>query len=381
MDEKNHQHQAEPSIEEQYFGSNRKNFRSERKIKSANDRSKYKKTDHKKYEANIQKEVKERSVDHDLFRGRVLSVSSQGITVDCEGESFVCMVRGLLKRERTKSKSLVTVGDFVQFAKMPDHEGVIVEVEQRQSTLSRADNLSRKKEHLIAANIDQVLITTSVVTPLLKPFLIDRYIIAARKGNMEPVILFNKVDLLDDPSYDEELRNEQRSLLEECKKTYENAGIAFLVISVEKKKGLDLLREKMKDRASVFSGQSGAGKSSLINVLTGLNFPVGETVRHTKKGAHTTTQAQLVRLDCSGFCIDTPGIKSFGLWSLDPDEIEQYYTEIHQSGEQCHFPNCSHSHEKRCQVKDNVASGKIPQLRFDSYLSLIKTITEKHQRR
>lgn len=368
-------------IEEQYLGSDRKLNRQERKKKSSKDRSKFKKTDRTKYEESLQKEIKERVVDKELFLGRVLSVSSQGIDVDLDGETYTCMVRGLLKRERTQHKSLVTVGDLVRFAKMPDHEGMIVDVEPRRSVLSRADNLSRKKEHLIAANIDQVLITTSVMTPPLKPPLIDRYIIAAQKGNMQPIIIVNKIDLLDSLAFDEDAREQQRALVEECRRAYERVGIPFLVLSVEKGQGIEELREVMKDKTSVFSGQSGTGKSSLINQLTGLDLPVGETVRQTRKGAHTTTQAQLVPLEYGGFCVDTPGIKSFGMWDLAKEEVQGYFSEILESSSSCHFPNCTHTHEDRCQVRLDVEAGKIPLLRFESYLSLIESVDEKHQRR
>lgn len=368
-------------IEEQYLGSDRKLNRQERKKKSSKDRSKFKKTDRTKYEESLQKEIKDRVVDKEHFLGRVLSVSSQGIDVDLDGETYTCMVRGLLKRERTQHKSLVTVGDLVRFAKMPDHEGMIVDVEPRRSVLSRADNLSRKKEHLIAANIDQVLITTSVMTPPLKPPLIDRYIIAAQKGNMQPIIIVNKIDLLDSLAFDEYAREQQRALVEECRRAYERVGIPFLVLSVEKGQGIEELREVMKDKTSVFSGQSGTGKSSLINQLTGLDLPVGETVRQTRKGAHTTTQAQLVPLEYGGFCVDTPGIKSFGMWDLAKEEVQGYFSEILESSSSCHFPNCTHTHEDRCQVRLDVEAGKIPLLRFESYLSLIESVDEKHQRR
>lgn len=234
---------------------------------------------------------------------------------------------------------------------------------------------------MIAANIDQVLITTSVLTPPLKPPLIDRYIIAAQKGNMQPVIVVNKIDLLDSTEFDETVREQQRALVEDCRLAYEGVGIPFLVISVEENRGIEELRELMKDKTSVFSGQSGTGKSSLINQLTGLDLPVGETVRQTRKGAHTTTQAQLVPLDCGGFCVDTPGIKSFGMWDLAKEEVQVYFSEIQKSSGSCHFPNCTHTHEDHCQVRLDVDEGKIPLLRFESYLSLIESVDQKHQRR
>ncbi|NGX42571.1 MAG: putative ribosome biogenesis GTPase RsgA [Chlamydiae bacterium] len=367
-------------VEEEYFGDDRKASRIERKRLSAKDRSKYKKTDYKKFEESFKQEVQSKLANKKLFRGRALSITSQGITVDLDGETYTCAVRGLLKKEKTRVKNLVAVGDFVLFEKAPDHEGIITDVEPRTSTLSRADNLSRRKEQVLAANIDQVLITVSVISPLLKPFLIDRYIIAAQKGNMKPVVLINKVDLLEDETYDKETR-EQRKLLQECQEAYAKAEIALIPISAKTGEGLDQLRKAMKGKASVFSGQSGTGKSSLINAITGLNLPVKETVRKTRKGAHTTTRAHLQPLEFGGWCIDTPGIKSFGVWDLKDDQLEQYFSEICEYSHQCKFPNCSHIHEQECAVLENLKNGKISPLRYDSYQALMESIHEIHRRR
>lgn len=365
--------QAE-DLEKHYFGSDRKYHREERKRKQAKDRSKYKKS-------NINKVQKEEVVDAEhLHRGRVLSIHSVGITVECDGKNYLCTLRGALKKEKTSFKNLVTVGDFVLIEKIDDEEGAIKHVEPRRSILSRADNLSRRKEQLIAANIDQVLITVSVVTPPLKPFLVDRYIIAAEKGGMKPVILVNKVDLLK-TSEDTSFTEEQSKLLHEFVDAYRQTDIPVIEVSVVDDIGMEELQKVMKDKSSVFSGQSGVGKSTLINKITGLDLATGETVKKTRKGAHTTTAAQLIPLEFGGWCIDTPGIKSFGVWNLEKDEIEHYYTEIFERGHNCKFPDCSHTHEAGCAVKEAVENGDITNLRYDSYTALLAAIDEEHKRR
>jgi ribosome biogenesis GTPase len=368
-------------IEEQYFGDQRKDSRKERKRRSEKDRSKFKKTDHTKFEKGRKKEIIDRREENELCRGRVLSITSQGFMVDHKGETYTCFLRGLLKREKTKHKNIVTVGDFVFFEPLPDREGYITNVEPRKSILSRADNLSRNKEQLIAANIDQVIITASVVSPQLKPSLIDRYIIAAKKGGMEPVIIINKIDLLDDDKYEAVVREVEAEILKECKEAYKHANIPLIAISVEKKNGIEQLKEVMKDKASVFSGQSGTGKSSIINAIAGLNLPVGETVHRTRKGSHTTTRAHLLPLEFGGWCIDTPGIKSFGVWDLSQEEVVSYFSEIQALGDQCKFPDCSHSHEGDCAVIAAFERGEISALRYESYLTLIETLQEEHRRR
>lgn len=358
-------------LEDEYFGDDRKIQRQERKKKKAKDRSKFKKTDWEKHQKKSSF-----SEDASLLRGRVLSITSQGILVDCDGSFFTCSLRGALKKERLLNKTLVTVGDFVRFEKTSEDEGSIAHVEPRSSLLSRADNLSRKKRQLIAANIDLVLITASVVLPELKPTLVDRYIIAAKKGGMEPIIVVNKIDLLED-----EANQAQKELFEEFKRAYEKAGIPIISVSAETNAGLEELKAYMKGKASVFSGQSGVGKSSLINKLTSLALKTGAPVERTKKGAHTTTTASLIPLEFGGFCIDTPGVGSFGLFDLQPEEIESYFSEIHEFGKGCKFPDCAHLHEESCAVIQAVEEGKISSLRYQSYLALRERAGEEHLRR
>lgn len=362
-------------IEEEYFGEEWRKKKGERKAMESSDRSKYKKTDHSKW-LSQKKSIEERALeDERLRRGRVLSINPQEIRVSFEDKLIVCQLRGLLKKEKRQEKNLVTVGDFVQFRLISPTEGSILKVEERKSVLARADNLSRRKQQLIAANIDQVLITLSVVSPPMKAFLADRYIIAADKGGMKPVILINKIDLL-------ESSKEEKALLEEMKKGYTAAGIPVIALSCVTGEGLEALKEIMKDKASVFSGQSGVGKSSLINQITGLNLRIGDTVDKTNKGAHTTSTASLIPLSFGGFCIDTPGIRSFGVWDLSREEVEAYFDEIHELGSGCKFPDCHHLHETKCAVKDAVAAGTLSSVRYLSYLSLLETLEDEgHVRR
>lgn len=360
-------------IEAEYFKDDRKTSRMERKLASAKDRSKYKKTDKEKMQKSKELHQNIKLAKEDLLRGRVLSITPQGFVVEHENKTYVCSLRGLLKKEKTQFKNLITVGDFVLFQKKDDKEGLIAHVESRHSVLSRADNLSRRQEQLIAANIDQVLITVSVVNPPIKPFLVDRYIIASRKGNMKPIIVINKIDLLTNPI--------EKDLYEEFIDAYKIAGVPVISVSVTTGQGLDALQEIMKDKASVFSGQSGVGKSSLINAITQYDLKIGKVVEKTKKGAHTTTTTQLLPLEFGGWCIDTPGIKSFGVWDLKKEEVEQYFSEIYEIGHQCKFPDCSHHHESDCAVIAAVERGEISALRFTSYHSLLEALSQEHLRR
>jgi ribosome biogenesis GTPase len=349
-----------------FFKDDKKLSRQERKRLGKKDRSKFKKTD---------QTTKEEPKPQGLDKGRVLSITSQGYEVDLEGKTVVCTLRGALKKEKTLYKNIVAVGDFVHVDRLSLTEGVIEWVEPRFSVLSRADNLSRLKQHVIAANIDQVLMTASIVEPVLKPQLLDRYIIAAMKGNMTPVLVINKWDLY------RELPHEGQEYVDQVIEAYKKAKIQTILVSVKSGEGVAELKRAMENKASVFSGQSGVGKTSLINLTTGLSLDVGETVKRTQKGAHTTTQARLVRLECGGFCIDTPGVQSFGLLDLKESEVGNYYPEILVYAKKCRYMNCSHTHEPECAVIGAVEKGKISFVRYESYIALLQELEQDHKRR
>ncbi|MFN0065918.1 MAG: ribosome small subunit-dependent GTPase A, partial [Chlamydiales bacterium] len=273
--------------------------------------------------------------------------------------TYTCSLRGILKKEKGTRKNLIVVGDFVLF---DPKESVIDHVEERHSILSRQEHLHRKTEQLLAANVDQILIIVSVQQPRIKPSLIDRYIIASLKGNMEPVLVINKADL----------SGEVKSIVQ----TYRNIGIPVIVLSAKSGEGIEELEKQMKGRLSCFAGQSGVGKSSLINAVTGLDLRVGEISAHNEKGVHTTTTARLIPLCCGGWCIDTPGIRSFGVWDLTREDLIQYFPEIAQIGKRCKYADCSHTHEPDCAVVAALEKEEIPPLRYESYCNLLDEITE-----
>lgn len=365
----------EQEWEESFYKEGKREFKKERKIAANKDRSKYKKTDQDKFlssgelHANIKKEKEA------FERGQVVSITSAGIFVESDHKTFQCTLRGLLKKERTADKNLIAVGDFVLFEKTSSDEGQIVHVEPRFSILSRADNLSRRKQQLIAANVDQVLITTALVEPGIKPVLVDRYLIAAEKGGMKGIIVVNKLDLLPHASA------EEQAFFREFETAYRAAGWTLIAVSSQTGEGIEALKGAMRDKTSVFSGQSGVGKTSLINLVTGLNLRTRELVEKTGKGAHTTTHARLIPLKEGGFCIDTPGIKSFGVWNLTPKELLSYFPDIEKYSPACHFPDCSHIHEERCAVQKAVENQTISPLRYDSYCQLLQSLGEEHLRR
>lgn len=359
-------------FEEDYQPRGKRESRKERRESQTRDRSKYKKTDQDQRREHLKAE--EPPLGGNYKRGRVLSISPEIITVAAEHQNYICTLKGALKKERTKQKNLIAVGDFVHFEVKSIDSGAITHVEKRTSFLARADNLSRRKQQLIAVNIDQVFIVMSVVAPKLKPLLIDRYILSALKGNMKPIILINKIDLLSDPPENIQAVDiaAEKMLLEEFREAYTPLKIPIVELSVTTGENLDKLKALMHNQTSVFSGQSGVGKSSLINATLGSSLPIGDMVEKTRKGSHTTTTAELIPLQDEGFCVDTPGIKSFGVYDINPEEILLTFPDFVPFASECKFPNCTHIHEPDCAIKEALETKKIHPLRYASYTTLLQ---------
>jgi ribosome biogenesis GTPase len=347
----------------------RKEEKKHRKIIQKKDRSKFKKTQKTQEKVSTSKAS--------LQKGLVISVLRNSISVLSDKTTYNCTMKGSLEQKSSLDKTLIHVGDHVQFSVI---DKTIYHIEPRTSILSRQE-LLRKKQQIIAVNIDQVLITVSVVQPKLKPSLIDRYIIAAEKGNMVPIIIVNKIDLLHDTKHfsEKELEKEHKKY-QELLSAYALCGYPVLSLSSKTNEGIESLLSIMKGKSSVFSGQSGVGKTSLINIITKNSLKTGEVVKKTYKGAHVTTKANLIPLTEGGACIDTPGIKSFGIWDVKKEDLSSHFKEIAQHSKHCKFKNCSHTNEPECAVIEAVNNKKISSLRFESYRSLMKNYETKKTR-
>lgn len=361
------------NYEDHFLAEDRKFSRKERKRITQKDRSKYKKTDQDKLvsEEDLHKKVQQK----DFIRGRILSIISQDIIVDVDGIDYRCVLKGSLKKEQRHRKNIVTVGDFILMKESSRREGVIFHIEPRTSYLSRADNITRRKEQFIAANVDQVIITVSVVDPVLRPAIVDRYLISVWKGKMKPLIVINKSDLLS------RAEPEELEIYREFIEAYSLEGVRVIPLSTITGEGLEELRGAMCDKVSVFAGQSGVGKTSLINYITGLDLTVGDTVAITRKGAHTTSRSQLIKLESGGWCVDTPGIKSFGIWDLNKRELSRYFPDIWEYGNSCQFQDCMHLSEPGCAVTKALEEGSLSKIRYNSYKSLLEELDEKYLRR
>jgi ribosome biogenesis GTPase len=305
------------------------------------------------------------SVDESVSRpGRVLRVHGLQSVVEAEdGRLYRCAVRRLLKSLVTDERNIVTCGDRVWFRPAGNDEGLIERVEPRHGVLRRA---SRRREHVLVANVDQLLIVMSLFEPGLKPHLIDRYITSAEQGELEPIVCLNKADLADPAPF--------QSLVG----AYAQLGIPAVLTSAKTGQGVERLRRLLRGRATVFSGQSGVGKSSLLNALQpGLALRIRSVSEQNQKGRHTTTTAELIRLDFGGWVVDTPGLRQLQLWDIRPEEVEGYLSEFRPFVPLCAFPDCTHTHEERCAVKRAVDRRQISVRRYTSYLGMYNGTLEE----
>ena len=289
--------------------------------------------------------------------GRVLRVHGlESVVEDEAGRRIRCGVRGVLKNLAIDGRNVVAVGDRVWFRTAGNDQGLIENVEARTGTVTRG---YRGLEHVIVSNVDQLLIVSSFAEPELKLPLIDRYLISAEKGGVRPIIVLNKADLVDLAAYQWVFG------------LYAQLGYEIIACSAGDRRGVDRLRDVLAEGTTALSGQSGVGKTSLLNaVQPGLNLRVGEVSSWSRKGKHTTTYAELLRLERGGYVVDTPGLRQFQLWDVEPWELEGYFIEFRAFIPHCRFPDCSHTHEAECAVKDGLARDLIHEARYESYLKL-----------
>jgi ribosome biogenesis GTPase len=291
-------------------------------------------------------------------RGRVLKVHSlQHVSVASEdGQTYRCAVRRLLRSLVIEESNVVACGDQVWFRPAGADEGMIEKVEPRYGLLTRE---THGKEQVLVANVDQLVVVASLAEPGLKPHLVDRYLVCAEQGKMRPVVCLNKADLVSPAAYQAVLG------------LYSQLGVPVVLTSTRTGDGVERLRELVKDRETVFAGQSGVGKSSLLNAIEpGLGLRVREVSDVNQKGKHTTTTAELIQLAGGGWVVDTPGVRQFGLWKIVPQELDGLFREFRPFVSRCRFPGCSHTHEEGCGVKLALDRGWVATQRYESYLSL-----------
>jgi len=300
-------------------------------------------------------------------QGVVIRDEGGVVIVDLDGEEARCVVRkGFVHRARKPAKAVV-VGDRVHVE--ASGEGLaVVAVDPRRSTISRSDPSRPRREQILVANIDAVLVVAAAKEPDLVPALVDRFLIAAESRGLAAGIALTKIDLAPEaPSG-------------EIATLYRDLGYEVLPVSSVTGEGLDPVREFLKDRTTALLGHSGVGKSSLANALDpSLRLRVAPVHEGTGLGTHTTTTVSLLRLPWGGYLVDTPGIREFGLWDMDPRDLRHAYREMAALAGDCRFTDCLHEHEPGCEVKKAAAAGAIAPWRYESYLRLLASLREARE--
>lgn len=300
-----------------------------------------------------------------LEKGRIREIKSnyQNI-VELGKELIVASLSGRLKQFQFETHILCSVGDYVEVdvSNVPDYR--IEHILPRRNTLSRYGGGSYQKQVIVAANIDQVVITVSWRQPLIKPGLIDRYLCIAAIDGLDPIIVINKMDLCE---FEEDV--------DELTQYYRRIGIPVVLCSTITGRGIPELKDLLRDKDSVFSGQSGTGKSSIINALEpDLELATGEISNFNEKGRHTTTQAILLPWSFGGHLLDTPGLKTVNLHSDSKKLIPSVFPGFAEYAAKCRFRDCTHTHEEQCGVLEALEADLIPIERYDSYQRLYESL-------
>lgn len=307
---------------------------------------------------------------------KLIEETNQGLVIRNTGSSYVvrlengteinCRVKGNFRIKGIRTTNPVAVGDHVTVTKAADDADYITAIKQRNNyIIRRASNLS-KEAHILAANLDLAALVISLRDPVTPTTFIDRFLATAEAYNVAAIIIMNKKDIWDE---------EDSELAAGLKYLYESIGYPVLEVSAETGEGIEKLRDVLEEKVTLLAGNSGVGKSSLINALVpGAKLKIGKISDIHHQGMHTTTFSEMVSLPGGGELIDVPGIRGFGTIDFEASEVSHYFPEIFKASENCKFGNCKHCGEPGCAVKDAVENHFISESRFASYLSILDEI-------
>ncbi|MBS1912169.1 MAG: ribosome small subunit-dependent GTPase A [Bacteroidetes bacterium] len=307
-----------------------------------------------------------RNVD-ELPRGQVIEVESgrHDVLLEEGGRVIACRVKRGASTENDES-TLVVVGDFVRVQPLEGERGLIHHVEERRTHLGRNAAGQIGMEHVLAANVDLLICVVAADRPDFRRTIIDRYIVAALLGGMTPLIVLNKIDTVD---------GELEELLREEMDVYSAIGYGIFCTSAVTGDGVEELLCAIQDHSSVLIGQSGVGKSSLTNVIRGREERRTAEVREKdRRGTHTTISSAMLAVPGGGYLVDTPGLREFGIWDLEAEELDGYFVEFLDHLQSCRFKPCTHSHEPDCAVRAAVDAGCIDEGRYASYLAIFDSL-------
>jgi len=307
------------------------------------------------------------------LKGTVLRDMGNSVVVDVGGEELTCTIRKRLRHDARGCRETkpVVVGDLVLLERTADAAGaVITSVEPRRCAISRPVPGQPRREQVLVANLDAVLIVASTRRPAFTPGVVDRFLVAAESRGLEAGIAINKIDLDPEASYAPFAAG------------YRKLGYRVMETSAARAEGLDGVRRFLGGKTTTLLGHSGVGKSSLANALdSSLNLHTREVHTRSGQGVHTTTTIALLRLPWGGHLVDTPGIREFGLWKMEPEELSHHFRELAAYAGGCRFKDCGHDHEPGCAVIRAVELGEIASWRYESYLRILADLREVREQR
>lgn len=289
-----------------------------------------------------------------------------------DGTILPSRIIGKLRMDDIKTTNPVGVGDEVevQYEAGDEFKGVITEVLPRRNYVVRQSPRRKHDLHLLASNVDQAMLVTTIISPTLKMGFIDRFLLMTEPHNIPVIIVINKNDLFGE---------EENEVFGGLKIMYEDIGHKVISCSAQTEDGVEELKVLLKDKITLVAGQSGVGKSTLVNAIQpGLGLKTDEISDYSGKGQHTTTFAEMFSLDFGGFIIDTPGIKMLSFNNLEPMDVAHNFREFFKASSNCRFPNCLHRNEPGCAVKKAVEDGSISILRYEHYLQIIEEIEDQN---
>ncbi|WP_273534161.1 ribosome small subunit-dependent GTPase A [Prevotella aurantiaca] len=311
------------------------------------------------------------------MRGLVIKNTGSWYTVKTEdGRTIESKIKGNFRLKGIRSTNPVAVGDYVHLIINQEGTAFISEIEDRKNYIIRKSPNLSKQSHIIAANLDQAFLVVTINYPETSTTFIDRFLASAEAYRVPVVLLFNKYDLLND---------DERQYQEAVIHLYEGIGYQCVVLQATNDaptdKSIEQLRPLLKDKVTLLSGNSGVGKSTIINgLLPNANLRTAEISDSHNTGMHTTTFSEMLELPYGGYIIDTPGIKGFGTFDIDKEELTSYFREIFKFSEECRFSNCTHTHEPGCAVLKAVEEHYIAESRYNSYLSMLEDKDENKYR-
>lgn len=298
------------------------------------------------------------------MRGFVIKNTGSWYTVRTEdGQTIESKIKGNFRLKGIRSTNPVAVGDWVDIVCNKEGTAFITDIADRRNYIIRKSSNLSKQSHIIAANIDQAFLIVTVNYPATSTTFIDRFLASAEAYRVPVVLVFNKNDILSD----EELHYQDMVM-----QLYDNIGYKCVSISAHSDECVEKLNPLLKDKITLFSGNSGVGKSTLLNkLIPGVSLRTSEISDAHNTGMHTTTFSEMLSLPEGGWAIDTPGIKGFGTFDMEPEEICGYFKEIFMFSEGCRFSNCTHTHEPGCAVRKALEEHYISESRYNSYLSML----------